>query len=87
MVCGLASLIVVTGFHGRGLIPRISCSRMSFAVVFTEMTSPASRRSAVIRGAPLTPSEAACAALILPTSSSRRAARGPGPAAVRSSHA
>jgi hypothetical protein len=87
MVCGFGSTIVVTGRHGRGLIPRIPLGRMSFAVVMTEMTSPAARRSAVIRGAPLTPSEAAWAASILSTSSSRRASRGPGPAARRSSQA
>lgn len=59
MVCGTWSGNVVTGRHGRGLIPRISLCRMSLATVFLETTSPSSRRSAVIRGAPFTPSESA----------------------------
>lgn len=82
-----ASAIVVTGRHGRGLIPVMPASRISFATVLRETTSPSSRRSARIRGAPLTPSEAAWAASILTSSSARRAARGPGPLSFRAAQA
>src|SRR4051812_48329859 len=89
IVCGrcpaaeAAEAAVVTGCHGRGLIPRRPPARISFAIVLTETTSPLSRRSAVIRGAPFTPSDALCAALIFPVSPARRATLSPGPARRR----
>ena len=69
MWCGLGSVIVVTGRHGLGLIPRMSLARISFATVLRETTSPSARRSARILGAPLTWSEASCAARIFTSSS------------------
>ena len=73
----------MTGRHGRGLIPRISCWRISLATVLRETTSPASRRSARIRGDPLTPSEASWATLIFSSGPPAAAARGPGPPSRR----
>ena len=86
MVCGTWSGNVVTGRHGRGLIPRISLFRMSLATVLVETTSPSSRRSAVIRGAPFTPSESAWNFWILTRRPCCRCSRAEGPAACRSTH-
>ena len=45
---------VVTGVNARGLIPTTPLTRISFATVLADTTSPASRRSARIRGDPYT---------------------------------
>ena len=87
IACTVSSLIVVTGVHGRGLIPRIPLARISVATVLPETTSPPSRRSARIRGAPLTPSDASWATVIFNTRSARRDAAGPGWAPCRAAHA
>ena len=45
---------MVTGVNVRGLIPASSWRRIEAATVLRETTSPSSRRSARIRGAPYT---------------------------------
>lgn len=59
---------------------------MSLATVLQEMTSPASRRSAVIRGATFTPLESAWNLRILASRSAVCGCRGEGPAWCRCSH-
>jgi hypothetical protein len=50
--CGSGPAWVVTGTNPRGLIPTIPAWRISFATVLADTCSPASARSARIRGEP-----------------------------------
>lgn len=52
--CASRSITVVTGVKPRGLIPTICWRRIEAATVLREITSPSSRRSAKMRGAPYT---------------------------------
>jgi hypothetical protein len=49
---------IVVRRNARGWQPRIPLRRITFATVLRETTCPASRRSAVIRGAPYVPFDA-----------------------------
>jgi hypothetical protein len=81
MVCGTWSASVVTGRRGRGLMPCRPSVCMSLATVLVETASPSSRRSAVILGAPFTPSLSSWSFLIVTSRLLCRCARGEGPAA------
>jgi hypothetical protein len=59
----------------RGQIPRRPSLRIAFATVLREMTSPSSRRSARIRGAPETSSDSPWNQAILASIFSARTAR------------
>ena len=72
--------MVVTGVNIRGEIPSNPCRRIEAATVFTLTSMPAAWRSAVIRGAPYTCSEAVKKPRTCSSSSAYRAACGPGPA-------
>ena len=52
--CASRSTTVVTGVNFRGLIPARRWRRIEAATVLREITSPSSRRSARMRGAPYT---------------------------------
>lgn len=75
------------GVHGRGPYPQIPCPPMIFATVLRDTASPAARRSARIRGAPLTPSDEPWKCMTKAVSPARRAARDPGGAACRAAQA
>ena len=64
-------------------MPMIPAWRISFATVFADTRSPASARSARIRGDEYTWSDAAWKSMIFPVSSVRRCSAGLGPAAWR----
>jgi hypothetical protein len=53
----VGSTTVVRTLNVRGLIPATPISAMILATVFSEICSPAARRSAAIRGDPYVPPE------------------------------
>ena len=83
MLAAARSGTVVVGVQPRGLIPTIPLLRMSFATVLRDTCSPASRRSARIRGDPYTWSESWWNLMILVVSCARRCCAGDGPACSR----
>ena len=72
---------MVAGANVRGLIPANPWRRSEAATVLRDTRSPAARRSARMRGAPYTPSDAWWNAATLASNSARRAAVGLGPLA------
>src|ERR1700739_1506695 len=73
------STTVVAGVNRRGQTPANPWRRSEAATVLRDTCSPSSRRSAKMRGAPYTPSEAAWNFATLASNSARRAAVGLGP--------
>ena len=81
-----SSGIVVTGVNFRGLMPCSRCHLIEAATIFLDTVSPPSRRSARIRGAPYTSSDALRNAAIFASRAARRTTDGLGAAPWAAAH-